>query len=80
MSALRTCYRCGASGRRGVFECDLCRGQGKLDGPPAPAPADSFRRGILQTAAGRKPAKKRAPVITVRRKKRVVRPNPEGEP
>ena len=79
MSASRTCYGCGGSGRRGVFECGVCRGRGKIDGPPVQAHADSFRRGVLGAGPGRKPSTKRAPVINVRRRRRIVRPDPEGE-
>ncbi len=79
MSTRRTCYGCGGSGRRGVFECGVCHGRGKLDGPPAQAHADSFRRGVLGAGPERKPSRKRAPVINVRRRRRIARPDPEGE-
>lgn len=79
MSAPRTCYGCGGSGRRGVFECGVCHGRGKLDGPSAQAHhADSFRRGVLAAGPERRPSTKRAPVIKVRRRRRIVRPDPEG--
>ena len=41
----RKCYGCAGTGRRGVFECGVCGGTGKLTGPYVQAHADSFRRG-----------------------------------
>ena len=79
MSAPRTCYGCSGSGRRGVFECAVCQGRGKLDGPPVQAHADSFRHGVLRSVPENKPPTKRAPVISIRRRRRIVRPDPEGE-
>lgn len=45
MSALRPCYGCGGSGRRGVFECGRCGGTGRA---PEPAAAHVDRRGDLR--------------------------------
>ena len=73
MKGSRECYGCGGSGQRGIFECAVCSGTGKVTGPPVQAHADTFRAGTLRTA-DRPPRKpKREPKITVRRRRRIVR-------
>ena len=62
----RKCYGCAGTGRRGVFECGVCGGTGKLTGPYVQAHADSFRRGALRTGGGRSPGLTVVPVRTGR--------------
>ena len=72
MKGSRACYGCGDSGRRGIFECAVCSGTGKLNGPPVQARTDSFRAGTLRTADRPAGKAKRQPTITVRRRRRIV--------
>ena len=51
----RKCYGCAGTGRRGVFECGVCGGTGKLTGPYVQAHADSFRHGALRAGGDRSP-------------------------
>ena len=67
----RACYGCGGSGRCGIFECAVCSGTGKVNGPRVRAHADSFRAGTLRSADRPAGKSKRQPTITVRRRRRI---------
>ena len=80
LTAPRTCYGCAGTGKRGVFDCGVCAGAGKLTGPPARAHADSFRRGALRLPGPeRAGAAKRTPVIRTRRRRRRPEPRDSDE-
>ena len=72
MKGSRACYGCGGSGRRGIFECAVCSGTGKVTGRPVQAHADTFRAGTLRTADRPAGKPKRKPMIVVRRRRRIV--------
>jgi len=73
--APRTCYGCAGTGKRGVFDCGVCAGSGKITGPPVQAHADSFRRGALRLPGpDRAGAAKRTPVIRIQRRRRRIEP------
>ena len=79
MSAGRTCYGCAGRGKRGLFECGVCGGTGKLTGPPVQAHADSFRTGALRLPGPDRPSPaKRTPTIRTRRWRRILAPDPDG--
>ena len=69
-----TCYGCGGSGRRGIFECAVCSGTGKVTGPPVQAHADTFRSSTLRIANRPTGKPKRKPTITVRRRRSILPP------
>ena len=75
------CYGCAGTGKRGVFDCGVCAGTGKLAGPPVQAHADSFRRGALRLPGPeRRSAPKHTPTITIRtRRRRRVPPRTPDE-
>ena len=72
MKGFRAYYGCDGSGRRGIFECALCSGTGKVAGPPLRTHADSFRAGTLRTSDRPTGKPKRRPKITVRPRRRIV--------
>ena len=79
LTTARPCYGCAGTGKRGVFDCGVCAGTGKLTGPPVQAHADSFRAGALRLPGPeRRAAPKRAPTIRTRRRRRVP-PREPGE-
>ena len=60
-------YRCGGSGRRGIFECEVCGGTGKA---PAAKGAHVERRGDLRLPGpGRSVRAMHKPVIRTRRRR-----------
>ena len=70
MNESRTCYGCAGSGRRGIFECAVCNGTGKLSGPVAQAHADSFRHATLRNGGAKRSTEpRRTPVIRVRKRR-----------
>ena len=72
MSVPRTCHACGGSGRRGIFECGVCGGQGKITGPLR---AHVEGRGDLHLPGpSRSPGAKRKPTIRTRRRRRIPDP------
>ena len=73
----RKCYGCAGTGRRGVFECGVCGGTGKLTGPYVQAHADSFRHGALRAGGDRSPRLTVVPVRTGRRR-RPPETDPDG--
>ena len=79
MTSARTCYGCAGAGRRGVFECGVCGGAGKLTGPPVQAHADSFRRGALRLPGPDRPrVPESAPIIRTRCRRRLQAPESDG--
>ena len=74
----RTCYGCGGTGKRGIFDCGVCAGTRQLTGPPIQAHADSFRiRARRLPGPDRARTAKPTPTIRTRRRRRV--PPPESD-
>lgn len=69
----RTCYGCAGTGKRGIFDCGLCGGTGKLTGTPLKAHTDSTpTAGLRLPGPDGGAAVKRIPVVRTRRRRRTA--------